>query len=151
MTLQEIYSLYYIKKEIETYKLKIEELQTMAESITQKVTGMPRGGGTSDKVGNAVVAIITYKEMLAQAIQKDVELSMKINEYILTVEDVQLRQIMFLRFIEHMTWREVAMRIGGGNTEDGVRKRCNRYIRQKERENAKSQQLSVLSEEKVLY
>lgn len=149
MTLQELYSLYYIKKEIEAYKLKIEELQAMAESITQKVTGMPSGGNVSDKVGNAVVAIITYKEMLAQAIQRDIELSMKINQYILTVEDVQLRQIMFLRFIEHLTWREVAMRIGGGNTEDGVRKRCNRYVRQQEKMQ-KNNKLSVLSADKVI-
>lgn len=129
MTLQELYSLYYIKQEIEDFKLKIIELREQAESITPKYSDAPSGGGCSDKVGNAVATIAVYEDMLADAITRKTEQAMKITEYILSIDDPQLRRIMYLRFIEHLSWRAIAERIGGGNTEDGVRKRCNRYVR----------------------
>lgn len=138
MTLQELYSLSYIEQEIKDYKLKIIELRELAESITPKLTGMPSGGGSGDKVGEAATAIVMYTDMLEKAIQEKIEQSRRINEYILQIEDAQLRRIMYLRFIEGLTWRQIANRIGGGNTEDAVRKRCNRYVR-------KHNNMSVLS------
>lgn len=138
MTLQELYSLYYIEQEIKEYELKIVELREMASNITPSYTGMPSGSNVSDKVGKAATAIVEYTEMLDKAIQEKIEQSIKINAFILDIEDAQLRQIMFLRFIKRLSWQAVASRIGGGNTADGVRKRCNRYVR-------KSEKLSVLS------
>lgn len=138
MTIKELYSLYYIEQEIKEYELKILELREMATNITANYTGMTGGGNVSDKVGNATAAIVQYIEMLEKAIQQKIEQSIKINAFILDVDDAQLRQIMFLRFVKQMSWQCIANRIGGGNTADGVRKRCNRYIR-------KSEKLSVLS------
>lgn len=143
MTLKELYSLYYIEQEIEEYKLKLIELREMAESISPTYTGMPRGGGVSDKVGNGATAIVAYTEMLDKAIEARVEQSMKINEFILSVDDAQLRQIMYLRFIKRLSWQAVAMRVGGNNTADSVRKRCSRYLR-------KNEKLSVLSDSKIV-
>lgn len=138
MTFQELYSLRYIEQEIADYKKKIIELRELAESMTPKLTGMPRGDGCGDKVGNAATEIVLYTEMLETAIKRDVEQSRKINEYIAQIDDVQLRRIMYLRFIEHKTWLQVANAIGGNNTEDSVRKRANRYVR-------KHQKMSDLS------
>ena len=138
MTLKELYSLYYIEQEIKEYELKIVELREMATSITQNYSGMPSGGNVSDKVGKAATAIAQYTEMLDKVIQQKVEQSIKINAFILDIDDAQLRQIMYLRFIKRLSWQAVASRIGGGNTADGVRKRCNRYVR-------KSEKLSDLS------
>ena len=49
--------------------------------------------------------------------------------FISSIEDSQTRQIIFLRYIKGMSWGQVAIKIGGGNTDDGVRKRAIRYIR----------------------
>jgi hypothetical protein len=129
MTIKELYSLYYIEQEIKEYELKIVELKELATNISPNYTGMPATKKVSDKVGNAVTAIVEYTQMLEKAIQEKIEQSIKINAYILNVEDAQLRQIMYLRFVKRLSWQTVANRIGGGNTADGVRMRCNRYVK----------------------
>ncbi|MFQ8601158.1 MAG: RNA polymerase subunit sigma-24 [Oscillospiraceae bacterium] len=45
-----------------------------------------------------------------------------------SVPDSELRQIIQLRFLEGLSWKSVAAKIGGNATEDNVRKRCVRYL-----------------------
>ena len=104
---------------------------------------MPSGNGKSDKVGETATTIVIYTEMLEKALKDRIEQSARITEYILTIEDAQLRQIMYLRFINRMTWRQVANRIGGNNTEDSVRKRCNRFVRENKKLSDMSQTEAV--------
>lgn len=129
MTLRELYSIPYLKKEIADYRQKIRELEEMAESTTAKMTGMPSGGKISDKVGEGATAIAFYIDLLNEAIVKKLTTEMKITRYIEGIEDAELRRIMYLRFIKQKTWQDVAYEIGGGNTEDSVRKRCNRFVK----------------------
>ena len=49
-------------------------------------------------------------------------------EFIASVQDSRIRRIINLRFIEKLSWNKVADRIGGGNTEDSVRKAFDRYM-----------------------
>lgn len=128
MTLKELNSLIFLEQEIDEYKKKILELREMAESVTANYSGMPRAGGTGNKIENAVIAIISYQEMLDNAICEKVEQTKRIHEYIMGVEDAQTRQIMFLRFIQRKPWSEVARKIGGRNTASAVRNRIIRYI-----------------------
>lgn len=54
----------------------------------------------------------------------------QIEQYVASIDDILTRRIFELRYIEgeHMpTWRDVAQRIGGGNSEDGVRRRAGRW------------------------
>lgn len=53
---------------------------------------------------------------------------LRLEEWISGVEDSLVRQILTHRFVDGCTWLQVAMRIGGGNTEDSVKKICYRYI-----------------------
>ena len=128
MTLRELYSIPYLEKEIEDYHKKILELRELAEKVTPSLTGMPSGGGAGDRVGDCATAIVMYTDLLEKAIARKIEQEMIINQYILDVEDTELRRIMYLRFVQQKTWREVADEIGGYSTEDSVRKRCNRYV-----------------------
>ena len=45
------------------------------------------------------------------------------------LEDSQMRQILLLKYLRGLSWRQVAMGIGGNNTEDGVRKRAERWLK----------------------
>lgn len=106
MTMKELYSLYYIEQEIEEYKEKISELQRLKKN--KQVT--------------------EYIKLLEKEIDKKTQKSLEINKYIIECEDPQLRLIMFLRFIKLKSWHYIAFKIGGGNTDDSVRKRCKRYV-----------------------
>ncbi len=49
--------------------------------------------------------------------------------YIDAIENSTMRQIFRYRHIEGLSWRAVAFRLGGYDTEDGVRKKHDRYLR----------------------
>lgn len=52
----------------------------------------------------------------------------EIEKFIADISDINIRRIVNLRFIENMKWNDVATCIGGGNTEDSVRKAFDRYM-----------------------
>ena len=52
----------------------------------------------------------------------------QVEEFIAGVEDSRIRRIITLRFIENLSWNKVADRIGGGNTEDSVKKSFYRFM-----------------------
>lgn len=55
----------------------------------------------------------------------------KVEEFIASVDDSHMRRIINLRFIENLSWNRVADRIGGGNTEDSVKKAFYRFMDKK--------------------
>ena len=52
----------------------------------------------------------------------------QVEEFIASVNDSRMRRIINLRFIEGLSWNKVADRIGGGNTEDSVKKAFYRFM-----------------------
>ena len=50
---------------------------------------------------------------------------------IYAVKDSQVRLILFLRYVDGMSWRNIAARVGGGNTSDSVRMIHNRFLSKK--------------------
>lgn len=50
--------------------------------------------------------------------------------YIQSIDDPVTREVFTLRYVRHMSWRSVAMALGGGNTEDSVRKIAERRLAQ---------------------
>lgn len=52
----------------------------------------------------------------------------QVEEFITSVDDSRMRRIITLRFIDNLSWNKVADRIGGGNTEDSVKKAFYRFM-----------------------
>lgn len=52
----------------------------------------------------------------------------EIDQFIDQVSDSQIRQILYFKYLKGMSWRQVARQLGGKNTEDGVRKKVERYF-----------------------
>jgi hypothetical protein len=55
----------------------------------------------------------------------------KLNRFINGVEDAHMRAILTLRFVNGLSWEQVAESVGGGNTVAGVRKSVYRFLRKK--------------------
>ena len=53
---------------------------------------------------------------------------LEVEEYIEGIEDSRVRTIIRLRYIEGMTWQQVADYMGGEHTEDSVRKAAGRFL-----------------------
>ena len=56
--------------------------------------------------------------------QNDVE------EYIASIDDSRMRRIVSMRFIDNLSWNQVADRIGGGNTEGSVKMAFQRFMKE---------------------
>jgi hypothetical protein len=59
-------------------------------------------------------------------LEKKVE---RIEEWIDTIDDPIVRDVVVYRFVKGYRWAKVAVLIGGDNTEDGVRMIVTRYLR----------------------
>lgn len=128
MTKRELSQLYWLKKEIARDEAKLAELEAAASSTGAPLTGMPGGGGVSDRVGAYAAEIADLQGIIDANIRRCWHELRRLSRYISTVEDSLMRQILTLRYVEGLTWNQVAQRIGGGNTEDSVRKAHNRFL-----------------------
>ena len=128
MTIRELSQLYYLNREIAQEQARIRELRDAATGTTAKISGMPYVGGISDKT--AIAAAIADSQAIIDAkVQLCVVEYNRLVRYIAGIDDSLVRQIISLRFINGMTWHQVAKHIGGGNTEESVKKACYRFIR----------------------
>ena len=128
MTLKELSQLYYLNREIENLKRQLEEIECYAEGTTQSFSGMPHGGGTSDKVGAGAVRLADLKSKISNRQIACWQEYCKLNDYISNIDDSFVRQIMSYRFVNGLSWQQVADCIGGGNTADSVKKVCYRHL-----------------------
>lgn len=128
MTIKELSQLYWLNKEIERDNERLRQLELLSQPQAMKITGLPRGNMTSDKVGRYAAEIADLRGIIQAKITQCIYERARLERYIADVPDSLTRQIMTLRFVNGLTWRQVAACVGGGNTEDGVRKTCSRYV-----------------------
>lgn len=130
MTKNELSQLFYLNREIEQEKRRLLELQSVSTGIAAKITGLPHVRDISNKTALAA-EIVDSKAVIEAKLQLAVVEFNRLNRYIMTIEDSMMRQILSLRFVDGLSWRQVANSIGGGNTADGVRMACYRFLREK--------------------
>lgn len=68
-----------------------------------------------------------------KAIQSELEMEISemiadVEKFIKEIDDSHLRRIVTLRVVDGLSWNQVAKKMGGGNTEDGVRKTFDRFL-----------------------
>ncbi len=129
MTRKELSQLYYLRKEINEQQRRLEELETAATACTAKITGLPKGKGISDKIGNYAAQIADLKGLLDLNLKKCFYELNRLDRYIQSVDDPLLRQIILYRFENHMSWRQIERAIGGNNNSESLRKKLYRYLK----------------------
>lgn len=106
----------------------LKSLEAAAQPAAQRLDGMPRTPGINDRVGNLAAAIADAKDEISKIESTITKSEKQIMDFINTIDDLQTRMIFRLRFLEGLSWKEVAAIIGGRNTEDGVKSSCYRYM-----------------------
>lgn len=130
MTVKELSQLYWLNREIEEDKRRLEELEAMASSPNSpKLDGIPHTPGHGDALARCVAEIVDLKAIIAAKQLQCIHERNRLERYISDIPDSLTRQIFALRFINGLTWFQTAMHIGGGNTEDSVRQRVYRYLK----------------------
>ena len=131
MTSRELKNLYYLKKEIKQQQRRIAELEAAATNCSTKITGLPSGKGSSDKIGNYAAQIADLKALLDLNLKKCFYELNRISRYIEGVEEPLIKQIMIYRFECHMSWLQIERAIGGKNRAESLRKKLYRYLNKK--------------------
>lgn len=129
MTTKELYQLYHLNHEIEMDRLRLRNLEARAQPAAQVITGMPHTPGTKDKVGECAAEIADLRGIIEAKHRQCLYERARLERYIAGIDDSLTRQMFKLRFVNGLTWRQVAACIGGGNTGDGCRKAVQRYLR----------------------
>ena len=127
MTKKELSQLYYLQREIASDEARIAVLEAAATGTTAKISGMPGGGKISDKTAIAA-EIADLRSIIESKRNMCVAHYNQIMRYVAGIDDSLIRQIITYRHIDMMKWRDIAQKIGGGNSEDGLRKIYARHL-----------------------
>ena len=130
MTIQELSQYQWLVREIEMNKRRLAELEESAAGpASPALDPAPHGTGYVDnKVEQKVVAIVTLCEQIERQQERCMAERFRLEQYINGIGDSHTRQIFVHRFVEGLSWLQVAAAVGGGNTEDSVKKICYRYV-----------------------
>ena len=132
--------LYHLNREIEMLKKQIQDFDFKPpDCITDSVKGSyPEFPYTEHSITIYGIdwegrekKLERLRNQLSWRLTECLELAIELNEYIACIEDSMMRQILSLRYVNGLPWRQVALHIGGGNTADGVRKMCERFLLEK--------------------
>lgn len=116
--------LYWIKKEIEQIEEQLKEL-TVLSAVS--FSGMPSGNTVSSPVEKFNERLDNLKRKLAIKHAESLEETERLERYIETIEDVEIRVLARARFIECKSWQK----IGDENYMDRTTayKKLNKYIK----------------------
>lgn len=132
-----------LQQEVAEVRRKISQAEKQIEQIEREKTVYDKvlggeGGLQSFKIEGFPYPKYSRKKTLLYARKATLErLEMelfetlnKVEEFIANIDDSHMRRIISLRFIDCLSWNEVADCIGGGNTAYGVKKAFYRFMKQ---------------------
>ncbi len=130
MTLKELSQLYYLNREIEMDQQRLEELRAKASAPgSPNYDGMPKSPSYENRLERYIAEIVDLEAIISAKITQCIHERNRLERYIADIPDSLTRQIFTLRFINGLSWLQVAYSIGGNNTEQGVKMICYRYIK----------------------
>jgi hypothetical protein len=129
MTLKELSQLYYLNREIELDQQRLEELRAKAESPSApKLDGMPHNPTVESRLERYIAEIVDLSAIITAKQVRCIHERNRLERYINDIDDSRTRMIFALRFVNGLSWVQVAAHIGGGNTDKSVSKACYRYL-----------------------
>lgn len=133
MTKKELSQLHNLNIEIQNDKKRLQELLNLINGRAFKLSDMPHGTWINDNTSLYACEMADLKLKIEQNIKKCWIEANRINQFIQNIDDSFMRQIIRLRYIDDLNWKQVALSIGGGNTEDSVKQACHRFIKKNEK------------------
>lgn len=120
-------------KELNQYRFYLKEYEDLANRIHEETVIECVSGSMSEFPfikGSRIIEGVpeNYSKKLQQAYDKAYLELLKLNEFIETINNPAIRLAIRTRFVDGFSWNKVADTLGGGNTEDSVKKMCYRYI-----------------------
>ena len=133
MTIKELSQLYYLNREIEDCQKRLKELELQRGVGAVVIDDMPHSKGPAKSRVEQLAAEIADLKAIIHAKQIEcIHERNRLERYIASIPDSEIRMIFEFRFADCLPWEQVAACIGEGNTAERVRQVCSRYIRQQQ-------------------
>ncbi len=128
-----------IQKEIKELEEKIEKLEPkthdiVSESVESTTKHFPIVQNHLKIKGlnqRAIKQLEYYKTILEERYDRLLKEQIRVEEFIDNISNSRLRRIFEYRYIEQLTWRQVAQRIGNAS-EESIKKEHNRFLEKSE-------------------
>lgn len=130
MTLKELSQLYYLNREIKRDRERLAELRAGLVAIgAEDYDGMPKNPSPMSSLDERIAEVVDLEAIIQAKLTQCIYERNRLERYIAGIADSLTRQIFTLRFVEGLSWVQVAHSVGGGNTEGSVKMICYRYLR----------------------
>ena len=132
MTTKELSQIYFLKREIEANKKRLEYLQETARAPSTTKLFLGSSGaqyGFDNRVERIVTEIADLQKVIEERQIQCIREQTRLEKWINAIPDSLTRQIFAYRFMDCMGWAQTALRVGGGNTYDSVRQIAYRYLK----------------------
>lgn len=126
MTRQQLEQIYCTAKELRMWERELERVK--ARSIVN--SPQPRIGlasGIADPTAQNTERVITLENKIAEFREKLQSERDEAVRFIMTIPNSITRMVVYYRCVSLMSWKRVAYEVGGGNTEESVRKIYTRF------------------------
>ena len=134
MDKEQLRQIRYIKSEIEIIENQIDNIEPTM--VTDKVTGSSSHfpyvqrsftleGIDTDEYERRVRRL---QRKLVKRKEKLLQLQEEVNEFINNIEDSLIRQAITLKYVDGMSWENIAKKMGSSTTPDSIRMAVNRYM-----------------------
>lgn len=109
------------KEELSQYRILGREVKYLEESLRRlegqelrasRLTGMPRGGGVSDTVGNLASQRVDIKAQIVHRKTLSIALRGRIERFINEIDDAEARILLRMKHIDNLNWIQIASRLG---------------------------------------
>ncbi len=96
--------------EITAKREQADSIRELAETVSHFSNGVG-GNGSGDKVGRNAAKLVDLENEIIAEMNKLVELKCEIEATIAVIDDPTLRQLLTLKYINILTWEQVAERL----------------------------------------
>lgn len=120
---KELSRFYYLKKEIAYIENKLKELNYGISSIkyTDDIKGTKKFSSIPEK-------IVELKDRWETKVILACSICLEIENYIETIPDAEIRLIARYRYIDCLTWDNIAGKIGKGQDRTAISKKLRKYL-----------------------
>ena len=120
MTFDELNQHLELLRELQRASERLERLCNKAFPGAQNLDGMPHGSGVRDKVGDLAIEIAEYRADVDALRARVKESGHRVEKFVASIEDRDVRLILRLRFQRGFQWKEIADYTGKYDTEKSV-------------------------------